>query len=65
MGLKVEFDYDINDKVITIHGDKGIITSMTIDNCGEKQYFVETSQSARWMLAIHIEPDENKNIQKL
>ena len=56
MGVKVDFEYDI-DEVIVIKalGVCGIVSSLSIDDSGNKNYYVKTGVDGQWWPERHLE----------
>lgn len=54
---KVEFIFDLEQRVITVLGDKGIITSLAFDD-GGREYCVKTSHSWTWWKENQLKPEE-------
>lgn len=44
----VDFEFNIDDKVVCPLGKEGIVTSCVLDNTGDKQYWINFSDLSRY-----------------
>ena len=58
MGKTVEFKFDLDQKVTTTFGVKGIVTMLGVDDDGN-QYFVATGKSTGWYKENLLEPRDD------
>lgn len=56
MKRTVEFEHDIDDRVKTPFGNKGIITSLSYDNTRSLQYYVDSEKAHAWYRGDQLEP---------
>ena len=54
----VNFKYDINDKVVTLLGDKGIVEWLCVNDSNTIQYYVKTSNNNDWFREDQIKPNQ-------
>lgn len=58
--MKVEFKYEIDQKVKTFFGDVGIIELAAIDDKNLIKYYVQRSNDSQWFKESQLSPEEKK-----
>ena len=56
--MEVTFKFELNQKVKTIFGDVGIVTTAVFDEGEIKKYWIQRSAESQWMKEDQLEATE-------